>query len=95
MNQTGSGATTNNAYATIHKTAVQANMADYQALYASFDWTDFAGELGVKPDAPVNKATVCIDRHSPEVMARPALLWESAPKDGKKTEKLTYTFADL
>lgn len=80
-------------YPTIRKeSATQAcNMPDYDTLYRSFSWERFAEqELRLPRENGVNKATVCIDGHPPEVMERKALIWLGA--DGKQEH---YTFADL
>ena len=82
------------SYETIHKTpedlALAPNMPDYDALYRNFSWEAMAKELRLPRENGYNKATICIDGHSPEVMKRKALIWQAA--DGHVEE---YTFADL
>src|SRR4051794_40558824 len=79
-------------YPTIHKdpAAGPFNMVNYDRLYRDFKWEDMAGELGLPRANGVNKATICIDGHPPEVMKRIALLWHSI-----EGEKESYTFEDL
>ncbi len=69
---------------------VQPNMTDYEAMAKTFRWEDVARELGLPRRNGVNKASICIDDHPPEVMQRPALIWVS--KDG---HELRYTFQQL
>ncbi len=79
------------AYPTIHKPAgLDCNMPDYDAARQDFSWDAMAQALGLPRANGVNKATVCIDGHPPEIMQRPALLWHAA--DGARE---TYTFEDL
>jgi acetyl-CoA synthetase len=83
------------AYPTIQKSVlpkrtITPNMADYDAMRASFNWDAIKQELRLPRANGYNKATICIDDHPPEVMSRPALLWKGS--DGQ-TE--TYTFDDL
>ncbi len=82
-------------YPTIQKPAVsdfvvQPHMQDYEAMAQTYSWADTEKELRLPRANGYNKATICIDDHPPEVMQRPALLWEAT--DGRKE---TYTFADL
>lgn len=79
-------------YPTIHKdpAAGPFNMKHYETMYRQFKWDDMATELKLPRTNGVNKATICIDGHPPEVMARNALLWHGA--DGARK---TYTFNDL
>jgi acetyl-CoA synthetase len=80
------------SYPTIQKdpAAGPFNMASYDQLYQDFKWEDMARTLNLPRENGVNKASICIDGHSPEVMKRNALLWHSA--DGQQEH---YTFADL
>jgi acetyl-CoA synthetase len=66
------------------------NMKSYDDMYRNFKWDDMAASLNLPRTNGINKATVCIDGHSPEVMQRNALLWHGA--DGILE---TYTFNDL
>ncbi len=69
----------------------QANMADYDQLYKNFTWEQFAETtLQLPRTNGVNKASICIDGHSPEVMRRPALIWHSAQQ-----QQEIYTFETL
>jgi acetyl-CoA synthetase len=80
-------------YPIIHKdqAAAVANMQDYEQLYQSFQWNAWAEtNLGLPRKNGVNKATICIDGHPPEVMSRNALLWLAT----NGTQE-TYTFEDL
>jgi acetyl-CoA synthetase len=79
-------------YPTIHKDAAAGpfNMKNYEALYKQFKWDNMATELNLPRTNGINKATICIDGHSPEVMKRNALLWHGT--DGTRK---TYTFNDL
>ncbi|MGE0199377.1 MAG: acetate--CoA ligase [Candidatus Melainabacteria bacterium] len=81
-------------YATIVKAlaadGLQPNMTDYEAMCASFDWRQIEAALQLPRANGVNQATICLDGHPPEVMARTALIWRSA--DGGRE---AYTFADL
>jgi acetyl-CoA synthetase len=79
-------------YPTIHKGAseLSAQMPDYDALRADFSWKAMEEALGLPHPNGVNKATVCIDAHPPEVMQRDALLWE-----GTNGRKERYTFMAL
>lgn len=82
-------------YASIEKPHAQQfktppNMPDYEALYKTYQWHDTEAELHLPRKNGYNKAEVCIDGHPPEVMKKPALIWEST--DGHRE---TYTFADL
>ncbi len=87
-----STANTASHYPTIHKdpTAGPFNMKDYDALYKAFKWEQFADELNLPRENGINKATICIDGHPPEVMERKALIWHSA-----EDKQEFYTFADL
>jgi len=83
------------SYPTIHKDHKEAgtgscNMVDYEQLYRDFKWEDMAKSLNLPRENGINKATICIDGHSPEVMQRKALLWHGA--DGHREQ---YTFDDL
>jgi acetyl-CoA synthetase len=79
-------------YPNIHKDpkAGPFNMANYDQMYQNFSWDDMAKALNLPRKNGVNKASICIDDHSPEVMKRNALLWHSA--DGHQE---SYTFEDL
>ncbi len=86
-----SSTTATSQYPTMRKTgACLGNMKDYDALYAQFTWEDAAKELGLPRANGVNKASICIDGHAPEVMKRTALIWNSA--NGQEER---YTFTDL
>jgi acetyl-CoA synthetase len=63
---------------------------DYETLRSRFTWEAMERELRLPRANGVNKATVCIDGHPPEVLQRTALLWE-----GGNGQKERYTFADL
>jgi acetyl-CoA synthetase len=79
-------------YPTIHKdpAAGPFNMANYDSYYQDFKWEDMAHELNLPRENGINKATICIDGHPPEVMQREALLWHGA--NGQQSR---YTFEDL
>ncbi|WP_373532385.1 acetate--CoA ligase [Vampirovibrio sp.] len=80
-------------YPVIHKDkgAQSPNMQDYDQLYQSFQWDDWAkSNLNLPRKNGVNKATVCIDGHAPEVMLRKALIWQAT-----HGQQETYTFEDL
>ena len=77
-------------YPTIRKQGVDANMPDYDQARSGFDWNAIEKELRLPRANGVNKATICIDDHSPEVMQRRALIWKPA-----KGEDEIYTFNDL
>jgi acetyl-CoA synthetase len=62
----------------------------YETLCEQFSWEVMEQELQLPRANGVNKATICIDGHSPEIMQRNALLWE-----GAKGEKERYTFDEL
>lgn len=67
---------------------VKPHMTDYDTLYRNYRWEMTAEELRLPhPTAGYNKATLCIDAHPPEVMQRPALVWEGT--DGTRE---THTF---
>lgn len=67
------------------------NLQDYQTACDSFNWNVFASNHLHLPRANgINKATICLDEHPPEVMQRTALLWH-----GANDEKETYSFAQL
>lgn len=67
------------------------NMQDYGQLYQGFQWNTWAEKnLSLPRENGVNKATVCIDGHPPEVMKRNALIWQATNGDQE-----TYTFEDL
>ena len=63
-------------YPTIHKSSTKAGiqpyMNDYDALCRDFNWETMGRELGLPRANGVNKATICIDGHSPEVNFRVA-----------------------
>ena len=65
-------------------------MADYETLYQTYTWNTTEQELRLPRVNGYNKATICIDDHPLDVMARPALIWQAI--NGKQE---TYTFADL
>src|SRR4051812_36778777 len=65
-------------------------MPDYERARAEFRWEDMDRALGLPRANGVNKASICIDDHPPEVLQRDALLWEGT--DGRRER---YTFADL
>jgi len=79
-------------YPTIHKdpAAGPFNMVNYDQMYKDFKWEDMGKALSLPRQNGVNKATICIDDHPPEVMKRHALLWHGA--DGKREQ---YTFEAL
>jgi acetyl-CoA synthetase len=64
--------------------------AAYKALCEQFSWEAMSEELKLPRANGVNKATICIDDHTQEVMQRDALLWE-----GTKGNKERYTFEDM
>lgn len=66
------------------------NMSDYETFYAQYQWEDFATELNLPRVNGINKATICIDDHPPDVMERTALKWLAS--DGTLEN---YTFSDL
>lgn len=66
------------------------NLEDYDQACQTYRWEQTAQELGLPGSTGYNKATVCIDGHPPEVMARPALIWESVTGQCE-----IYTFGDL
>lgn len=79
------------AYPIIRKQGIGLNDAtDYETLRSRFTWEEAERELGLPRVNGVNKAVVCIDGHSPEVLQRTALFWE-----GTNGQKERYTFADL
>jgi acetyl-CoA synthetase len=69
---------------------VPPNMTDYAQAQSTHGWEQAAQALGLPRANGVNKATICIDGHSPEVMQRHALRWKGA--DGSRED---YTFEDL
>lgn len=82
-------------FATIHKAlpapgAPLPNMAHYEDMAKTYTWEQAERELNLPRAAGFNKAAICIDDHPPEVMRRPALVWE-----GAQGEREVYTFADL
>ncbi len=82
-------------YPTFHKPAasefaVKPWMDNYETFCKTYDWNVTEKELRLPRANGYNKATICIDDHPPEVMKRPALVWEGT--DGKKE---IYTFEDL
>jgi acetyl-CoA synthetase len=66
------------------------NMPDYESARQGFSWPQAMASLGLPRHNGLNKATICIDGHSPEVMVRNALIWK-----GTQGEEECYTFADL
>ncbi len=74
----------------MHDVAVKPNMMDYDEMAQTYAWEKTEQELRLPRANGYNKATICIDDHPPEVMQRPALVWEAT--DGKKE---VYTFNDL
>jgi len=81
-------------YPIIRKNALETTLAKsdaaYHDLYDSFQWEQMSQELKLPRANGINKATICIDDHSPEVMKKDALLWE-----GSSGQKERYTFDDL
>ncbi|MDA1061819.1 MAG: acetate--CoA ligase [Chloroflexi bacterium] len=66
------------------------NLADYEALRASWSWDDIAAELDL-PGGSYNLAHECIDRHANGALAdKVAMIFEAS--DGTVTN---YTFADM
>ena len=66
------------------------NLADYDALRASWDWDDVKDELDL-PDGMYNLAHECIDRHANGALAaKTAMIFEASNGDVE-----TYTFADM
>jgi acetyl-CoA synthetase len=66
------------------------HMADYADLYRTYSWKETEQELQLPRKEGYNKATICIDGHSPQVMERTALIWEGSDGDIER-----YSFADL
>ena len=65
------------------------NLADYDAMRASFSWDAVRGELDL-PNGVVNLAHECIDRHAARTPSKVAMVWESA---GGAIEN--YTFEEM
>lgn len=71
--------------------AVPPHLQDYATSQAHFDWHATEAKLRLpRQQGGYNKASVCIDGHSPEVMQRDALIWQSTEGTIKH-----YTFNDL
>jgi acetyl-CoA synthetase len=62
----------------------------YETLLKDFSWDKMAEELKLPRQNGMNKASICLDDHPPEVMQRKALLWL-----GKNGEREDYTFQQL
>lgn len=82
-------------YPTLHKPpvselTVKPHIEDYDAFYNTYRWEQTEQELKLPRANGYNKATICIDDHPPEVMKRPALIWE-----GINGNRETYTFEDM
>lgn len=69
---------------------VKPHLSDYITTYEQFRWDKAQQLLGLPKANGVNKATVCIDGHAPEVMQRTALIWVSTQGAEER-----YTFEDL
>ena len=71
--------------------AVRPNLDYARDATSDFDWTQIERELGVRDDAGLNQASLCIDRHAASSRRnKVALFWE-----GKNGETESYTFGDL
>jgi len=66
------------------------NMSDYASAAASLHWDHFQQALQLPRPNGVNKASICLDQHSPEVMQRTALIWKGITGDEER-----YTFQQL
>lgn len=73
-----------------HFSAVMPNMPNYSQARESFSWKTVESRLDLPKSNGINKASICIDSHAPEVMHRTALIWK-----GNQGEEERYTFADL
>ncbi len=71
--------------------AVRPNLNYARDASPDFDWTKIEKELGIRSDADLNQAFLCLDRHAASSRRdKVALLWE-----GKNGETEKYTFGDL
>lgn len=66
------------------------NLLNYDDACNQINWQTFEQELGLPRKNGINKASICLDQHSPEVMQRTALIWEGANGDEEH-----YTFEEL
>ncbi|MDX2084641.1 MAG: acetate--CoA ligase [Candidatus Melainabacteria bacterium] len=86
MSQAASSSTTGVVFSRQGNT----RFSGYEDFCRQVTWQDTAQQLQLPRSNGVNKATLCIDEHPPEVMQRHALRWLAT--DGSRED---YTFEDL
>ena len=73
------------------KFKVSPNLADYEAINASFNWQEASKDVEWFPNGGLNAAYNAVDRHIKTIKKdKIALIWE-----GAKGEKKQFTFHDL